>query len=141
MFVMKSTSQVKLLSCKGRFLSSVPQHVKIKCNIANFVRIHVSYVKALQLYLFNWLICLIARFSDFLFQVSYVKALDLYLIVSFFFVFGAVLEYIAVLLHHDYGLQSKVENVKKEAQEMQEINKENTDQDVEVSFAKSKCYF
>ncbi|XP_031562315.1 glycine receptor subunit alphaZ1-like [Actinia tenebrosa] len=65
-------------------------------------------------------------------KVSYIKALDLYLIVSLFFVFGAVLEYIAVLLHHDYGFQSKVKNDKKEDQEIQEVNKENADQDIEL---------
>lgn len=33
-------------------------------------------------------------------QVSYIKAIDSYLIVSFVFVFGVMLEYIAVLMHN-----------------------------------------
>ena len=38
-------------------------------------------------------------FFIFLFQVSYVRSVDVYFIVSFAFIFAAVLEYILVLLH------------------------------------------
>ncbi|XP_020903215.1 glycine receptor subunit alpha-1 isoform X2 [Exaiptasia diaphana] len=50
-------------------------------------------------------------------KVSYIKAIDLFFIVSFMFVFGAVLEYIAVILHSSM-LEKQTERKKeKEKQE------------------------
>ena len=39
--------------------------------------------------------------------MSYIKALDVFFIVSFFFVFGAVLEYVIVILHHEKKLKEQ----------------------------------
>jgi len=39
--------------------------------------------------------------------VSYIKALDVFFIISFFFVFGAVLEYVIVILHHEKKLKEQ----------------------------------
>ena len=39
--------------------------------------------------------------------MSYIKALDVFFIISFFFVFGAVLEYIVVILHHEKKLKGE----------------------------------
>ena len=39
--------------------------------------------------------------------MSYIKALDVFFIISFFFVFGAVLEYVIVILHHEKKLKEQ----------------------------------
>lgn len=45
-------------------------------------------------------------------QVSYIKAIDSYLIVSFLFVFGVLLEYIAVLMHSQHNVKKKMKGKK-----------------------------
>lgn len=39
--------------------------------------------------------------------MSYIKALDVFFIISFFFVFGAVLEYVIVILHNEKKLKEQ----------------------------------
>ena len=50
--------------------------------------------------------------------MSYIKALDVFFIISFFFVFGAVLEYIVVILHHEKKLKEEKKKEDKAEVEM-----------------------
>lgn len=55
--------------------------------------------------------------------MSYIKALDVFFIISFFFVFGAVLEYVVVILHHEKKLkeEKKKDRAEKKKEDRAEV--------------------